>query len=110
MSRPPSLPGDTRQERKNNWDRLNRKPCACGTPMSRGAVCCWPCHCRLEHQRRDARRGLIELRWNEGATLKQIAALLSTTPMTISVELARMRAEGGWRVPTRNPGGGRRRA
>lgn len=81
-------------------DHALRHPCpTCGSPTSLDQ--CRSC-------RQMARCERIAALWRGGASLRGIAAELNTTPGSISVEMARMRADG-WSLPRRNRGYDRER-
>lgn len=108
--------GALENERKRRWERSHRLPCPqCGTPMGAGTAradgtpsskgkkyaMCRACRNRLVAEQSRANRSRIEELWNQGLSLKEIAAELEWTTGAIGVEIARMRNAGGWNLPHR---------
>ena len=91
-----------RGEKKRQWDQENRKVCACGRRTGDSQTeRCNVCARAEKRAGRDLRRQMIAELWGEGASLKGIADALGTTPRTVGVEMARMRADG-WALPYRH--------
>lgn len=100
--------------RKRAWDMgPGRLPCPnCGAPMGQGSrrsegarvkppLLCQACRNDVYRAQRDARRRAIEALWQEGLDRREIAVRLNSTPGSVQVELARMRASDEYDVPRR---------
>lgn len=89
-----------RAEQKRRWDRENKQRCDCGRLKWRGEARCQRCAHERKRAARDGRYRRIEVMWNDGASLNEIASALHTTRGTISFHMAVMRREG-WKLPYR---------
>lgn len=88
-----------RAEQKRRWDLENRRVCACGELAWHER--CDKCRKADVRRERDLRFRAIELAWNDGLSMKEIAALLGTSVNSLSVSFAAMRKEDRWNVPHR---------
>lgn len=105
-----------RHEAKLAWaHEHDRETCPnCGGRMGVGSKrkhtrLCESCRRSAERTRVHKRRERIQALWNDGRAIREVAAVLDSTPGSIQVELVRMRKEG-WYVPCRYPANRERRA
>lgn len=109
------LPGATEQDRRNSraWKARNREHCReydhgyhqrtrktcpqCAQPMSGDSKLCRQCRTKNA----ELRRTIIIGCWNDGWTIREIAAVLDSTPNSLGVTLVRLRQAGriGYRYP-----------
>lgn len=83
-----------RADQKRRWDRENGGTCACGARRKWNARQCKSCRNRDKREGRERRRRAIAEMWERGASCRQIAAAMDSTPGSINVEVQRMRADG----------------
>jgi hypothetical protein len=84
----------TRALQKRRWDIEGRGVCACGAPCSRHYARCDKCARADRRARRELRRSTIKAMRDRGASLRQIAAALSSTANSIGSEITHMRRDG----------------
>lgn len=90
-----------RGEHKRQADEKAKRPCPrCGTPIWAHADLCRPCWAEQQHAAVWRRRNAIQERWMAGESIRQIASAIGSTPNSVGVEMARMRADG-WELPFR---------
>lgn len=88
-----------RREQKARYDY---KPCPrCGSPRAYDATLCLSCANADKHTAQETRHRTIERLWREGATLREIAAALESTPASVGVSMVRMRQAGHYDLPYR---------
>lgn len=97
-----------RKAAKRAWENEHdRRPCGrCGQPRGAGAHraaksdLCGDCRRADQAAAARARRERIAAMWNDGWLIRAIADALDSTPGSIHVEIAAMRADG-WHLPYR---------
>lgn len=105
MARRADADGRGRARRRRSEER-NRGECSeCGGPMGLGAVWrgverCRSCSEAAAGRDKWLRWRAIQLAWEDGLSMLEIADVLDTTRNTIGTDMARMRA-AGWDLPRR---------
>lgn len=88
---------ERKRQQDASYEQRMMHPCAgCGRPVSRCAERCRPCF--IEHVQEDRRR-IVEM-WAAGASMREIAAAIGTSKVSLGTTMAEMRRDG-WDLPYR---------
>jgi hypothetical protein len=84
-------------------DRSEHAPCPqCGQPKKRrGAELCGACRNRQRAAAAEVKNRLIERRWQEGRTMREIAAELGASWQTVQATISRLRERPDFDLPHR---------